>query len=1216
MVVLVACAAIFFIARTLAPQTLGEQARRVFEKQLGDHYADWDVSIRRGVYRPGIGLQFERIALTPKSRRVSELVPTTWLTEPAVTIDSITVFADVHPEKLFSEGSPLTTRRVVVEGFQANMTISHDGSLSLSGLWPPPQLGPICPRIEFHSATLNLNVAEQNDRPIQFRLADVTVDTLCGPSTNQREFVSDQRVLIRGESDVCGQFDVQVRHRDSQSGTTTTRAQSVVRQWHVDQTIVKRIQPWISRSPSLSKWLNKDVKFDVDGDLRMQATYQTPLPTRPNSPAILDYQVICDISDGMILDDRLGSDVRRIHGQLKCTPKRLELIDAGMNLGDARCSAAASVDLQVLQLSSDVFAVSTIHESSFVVPTDHSKWIVSVENADLSLTAENWHVDDRYRSLLSRSGKQLFDRFEPDGRISLQSRFKHAAPLATIRSREISTIPWAVQASVQCESVDITFDKFPYPVEELNGAIEIADGQIETKRLTGLAGGHRIHCAFRVPLKLSPDQVVSPEKSVLIQSEGAIPIDDALIAALTPKKESDSARDRDEVRPRRLGGAGDVDGQPWARGKSPRDVPGTPSGTPTGTRSTLEEFVRSLQPRGAVQLASALIQTDARGETSKQIDLRVTGGTLRYDKFAYPLYNVAGRIQVRNELVRLIGFTANNAGAAKIACDGLYQMSQSFPEKTPSELNMRFRVADLAMDQALRVSLPESTRTIWDALMPAGTLDQVDIQIHRSGNSPIDLSLNASQGNGGNTIPTDALANLTNHLTATQSITNPVTDEIRYIKPESTTLSIRPKAIPFRIDIVGGQVKYRDNEIEITNLRGRHDASRLIADGRCRPDANGRWRLSLDLHTGCKLIPDDELITALPDQMASAMRGLDLRGPLGLRGMTNIRLPDDTNPDPALDWDVIVQLEGNRISDVGPIHSLRGEIEIRGVKDGDLIRAAGTVAIDSLHAFGYQVAGIRGPFSIAGDFLRIGTLSFVGDPINGQPINDANGRPITATPLVGNVFGGLIDVSGTVALSSGDFDVGASLSNAKIATILAELGQTRSGMTGRLDMNSRLEGRLTDTDLLKGSGTGRLSGANLYELPLIVQTLNLLRITPTEAVAFTDGETEFAIFGENVQFNKLTLWGDLVALDGGGTLSRQEYLDLSFNTRVSPQNLFSKVLNPIRDTSYTFWTIEVTGPIGAPTIQRRALSGVSQTFENWFPGMVRSTTADTTKVAR
>lgn len=124
-----------------------------------------------------------------------------------------------------------------------------------------------------------------------------------------------------------------------------------------------------------------------------------------------------------------------------------------------------------------------------------------------------------------------------------------------------------------------------------------------------------------------------------------------------------------------------------------------------------------------IEWATATLETDAYGNSSRQFDFRVSGGTLRYDKFPYPLYNVEGRVQIKDDLVRMIGFTANNAGSAKVDCNGLYRIpNPAAAMKADSELNLRFQIADLSMDQSLRVSLPESTRHIWDSLSPGGTL--------------------------------------------------------------------------------------------------------------------------------------------------------------------------------------------------------------------------------------------------------------------------------------------------------------------------------------------------------------------------------------------------------------------------------------------------------------------------------------------------------------
>lgn len=1163
-VLVVVCLLIAFVVRTMAPQTLGEQARRVLEKQLAEHYRDWDVSIRRGVYRPGVGLQFEDITLSRSSseehsggaRSLTNRLIARWSAQPEIEIDRLTVVADIDARKLLDQRNPMATRRVVIDGVRANLRWQSNGNLSLAGLWPPPQLGPICPKIDLRQVTLNLVVekkssvgghappgrdSKKEDRPMQFRWSEISIENTCEIVTADSGY---RRITLHGESDLWKSCDVEISQTVSQGAVSQTEVESKIRALQVTDSLADRIATWLPHH------VPEGAQFDLTGDLGIRFKKHEAVDSPEGAqPASLDYEIDYVLTQGRYADPRLPNPIQQASGRITITPNQVQLFPSEARLGQAVCRVEGSTAMQVAfaDLSDHLGTPPRADVLSFSL--GESRVLARIRDSRFQFLAMDLRIDKSFRQLLPARTVRTFDRFQPVGQIDFVVHGFNPSVLAGSR--------WSVAADVQCEGVSVQFDKFPYPVESLSGRIRVADGRVDSRRLTGVAGGRPIHCEFNVPLKLDPNETVSPEKSVVIRSNGAVPIDNALVSALTPRESSATE-------------------------------------SPNASISKLESFVRSLQPRGGVELASASVETNAQGVTSRQFDMRVVGGTMRYERFAYPLYNVTGRIQVKDDLVRMIGFTANNAGAAKIACDGLYQMPS---EATTSELNLRFRVADIAMDHTLRVSLPESSRTIWEALTPAGTLDELDVQVHQMGKQAIELSLSAAHQNADRVNP--------------------------------NTLSIRPEAIPYRIDITSGNVDYRDGVVTIKELRGRHDASHLIADGVCRPDASGRWLLTLDLHSGCRLIPDEELIAALPEQMRWAMRGLDLRGPLGLRGETNILLAENPSMSPAINWDLILQLEGNRIADVGPIHSLRGEVMIRGIKSGDLLRAGGQLAIDSLHAYGLQVTALRGPFSILGDELRLGTLSAGVDPISGAPVQNASqtsAGQLTATthsadvsqqtPIIGKIFDGQLNVNGVVALSSGDFDVGVAMVNGQIATILAEMGQTRSGITGRFDMNTRLDGRLGDFDLLKGAGTARISGANIYELPLLVQVLNLLRITPTEDVAFTDAETEYSIFGADINFNRLSMWGDLVALDGSGTLSRLEHLDLSFNTKVSPQNMFSKVISPLRDNSYTFWTIEVDGPISAPTIQRHALGGVSRTLESWFPGMIRSTTANTSPLSR
>ncbi|MFG0267192.1 MAG: hypothetical protein ACF8AM_18890 [Rhodopirellula sp. JB055] len=887
------------------------------------------------------------------------------------------------------------------------------------------------------------------------------------------------------------------------------RVKTAIDGCYIDDAVIAKVRSRISN------WLPSNSSVSLLGDLSAEYTKQNDHD---------QFHLDLKLHDGNLNDPRLPSQIRQARGRIQITPTEIKLFPTQAQFGDALCTLRGSAAL--LRQSSTRFDLGA---------------------TDLHFTGEGLTLDRSLAEVLPSKLHTLWQKFQARGRLNLTAHATNPAPL---RSKA-----WDLQSKVDVRGVDVQFDKFPYPVEQLVGTIWIQDGFATAEQLTGRAGGQRLLCDFRVPVRIDPDAPKVHTKQIKIQTEGAVLIDDALITALTPRENRQSDSSASSM--------------------------GTASRAPTQMStsrsvSKVEQFVRSLRPRGAIEWATATLETDPRGNSSRQFDFGIAGGTLRYDKFPYPLYNVKGRVKIEDDLVRMIGFTANNAGSAKVECEGLYHIPTPNAGLSDSELNLRFKVADLSMDQSLRVSLPESTRHIWDSLSPGGTLDQLDVHIHQSGAEPLDLTLVANQ------------------------------IESEQVTPDS--LSLRPVAVPYRIDIVGGHVEYRDNQVRISNLRGRHDGSQMVADGTCTQHPSGRWLLAMDLHSGCRLVPDEELIAAMPEQVGKALRTLDLRGPISLRGKTNLLLANDDTSTPVIDWDLLLQLEGNRISDVGPVHSLRGEIQVQGVRDAEVLQAVGNIALDSMHAYGLQITSLRGPFSIANEQLRLGKNARLPSP-NPEP----NGSGV---PIVGALFGGKLSLSGSTLLSSGDFEIDASLANAQIATCLAEIGQHRTGITGRFDGDSHLEGRLGDLDLLKGNGRGSISGANLYQLPYLVQVLNLLRIKATEDVAFTNGETEFSIFGEDLNFNRLVLWGDLVALEGGGTLSRREHVDMSFNTRVSPQNLFSKVVNPLRDNRYTLWTIEVDGPIEAPTIRRKSLSGITQTMEDWFPGMVRSTTADGGNVNR
>ncbi len=725
----------------------------------------------------------------------------------------------------------------------------------------------------------------------------------------------------------------------------------------------------------------------------------------------------------------------------------------------------------------------------------------------LEFSATGLLVNDRLATALPPRQRAKWDRVQPHGRIDIvKARLVH-------KDGE-----WSAESTIQCKGVDVCLASFPYPVRQLVGKVEIRDGIATCRGMTGRAGGRRLQCGFQLPVSSS----VPGEQLVVIATDGPVAIDSTLIAAL-----------------------------------SPRAMP----------KSKLEDFVRSLQPRGAVHLERADFRTDASGNRSRSIKMNVTDGHLRYAHFPYPLYNVHGKIQVEDDLLTLSQFQGVNANAGQILCDGSYLMPRAASATVrarDSALHLRFQAAKTPMDESLRSSLPHSAQETWDAISPSGVLDHLNVVIaQRGSDKPLELDITAAENES-------------------EQVTN-------------RALSVQPSALPFRLDVTDGSVHYDGSKVVIESLRARHGGTRIAADGGCQRDPGGRWRFLLNIHSGSRLDPNAELIAALPDEMREAMHRLQLRGPVSIRGRTDTLLADADHPNASMDWDIVLQMEGNRIGDVGPVHSLRGELSIRGSRDDQGLRADGFVRLDSMHIDDLQLTSIRGPYSVRDDRLRLGGVS-TGETRTNQP-------PAPTASIQGRLFDGTIDLTGDMVLSAASFDVGITLQNGQVPTLLADVGQGRSELTGTFAGKLELEGILGTTDLLKGIGSAQVTGANLYQLPLLVQLLNLLRITPTEDVAFTDANVLFTIVEDQINFDDLKLWGDLVSLHGSGTMNWRQELDLAFSTRVSPKNAFAKILHPLGGQKYTLWDVDVRGPLGDPAVELRPLESVGQTLERIFPGM-------------
>lgn len=1062
-------AAAFLVIRSLAPQTLGETARRKFLSQLRDHYTGLSVTIGRGRFDPDVGIIFEDLRIAEPASSAFQ-----FRAQELVRVERMTIVANLHPEKLLEKKIPMTTRRVVLEGVEANVWLDAEGKASLDKLLPMPNLGPAAPVMQIRNAKVRLIGGDPQLRPVDIEIASGLIET----KTDAAGSV-ERKITLRGRSDFANNFVVQC---DMIAGSTDLRA--TIKNAHLDRDLFERLP---------SQWSDQ-LREARDLD----CVCDTSLSLFQSADGKRNYRLRTTLHEGRFSHPELPKPITHLRGVIACDPTGITIEASQGMIGDAVFRVSGKVD-------------------GFGWPAP----------ANLHVTARGLLLDDQLASAIPVSMRTNWDRLRPYGRIDVDADMVHADE------------KWTCDATVMCKGVDVRYDKFPYPVTQLVGRVDIRAGIAVSKQLDGRLGGTRMQCAFRLPIKKG----VTKKKTFVMETDSPIAIDSTLVSSLSPR------------------------------------------GSPT---TKLEAFVRSLSPRGSIHLVSAVIGTSEDGIPTRRMNVKIVDGHLRYEKFAYPLYNVDGTFEVEDDLVKLVGFRATNANAGLILCDGGYQMPSvsASPNSTPvpaapgtalatiesitdSHLALHFRASNVPMDNSLRSSIPKSTQNVWDAISPSGVLDELKVMITQHG-SRGDLNFD---------------------ITAKQNPTDQVT---------SRSLSLRPVSFPYRLDVTGGSVRFDGSQVIIDSIKARHDASIVSADGGCVQKQDGRWELLLNLHSGSRVNPDAELIAATPAQMREAMKSLQLRGPVGLRGQSRLLMSDDRHPEPVIDWNLVLQLEGNRIADVGPVHSMRGEVSVEGSRDELGLRASGDVRIDSMHVNDLQLTSIVGPFVIDGDQLTLGGGAI--DRTRRPTLLDL-AKIDSSASIRGELFGGTLRLDGEVLLSRASFDVDLAVSDAEVPTILAEFGYANSDLTGTFTGKTQLEGTLGTTELLKGGGAARVTGANLYQLPLIVTVLNQLRIKPTEAVAFTDGEVDFTLFGDSVTFSEMQLWGDLVALHGGGTLDRRRELDLTFNTRVSPQNTFTQIFRPLKSQKYTLWTIDVKGPIESPIIERRSLEAVGETFERLFPGV-------------
>lgn len=554
-------------------------------------------------------------------------------------------------------------------------------------------------------------------------------------------------------------------------------------------------------------------------------------------------------------------------------------------------------------------------------------------------------------------------------------------------------------------------------------------------------------------------------------------------------------------------------------------------------------IVRSLRPRGTLGV-QAQFEQSAGQQPTWHVLVGLNRCAISYEGFPYPLDNVRGAIEARNESWT-IGPLSGTNDTGHVTCQGTF-------DAAAEALALHFEGTHVPLEDELRDAHRDPRiRRLWDDLHPSGT---VHVDCHASfqrGQSAPDLTVR--------------------------------------LEPDPGQVSVQPRNFPYRVERLGGQMTYRDGSVELKRLSGWQGQTRLVqANGRCQFAPEGGWQLELRDLAIDRLELNRELVSRLPARLRDTLTPLDPNARVNVRGQVQLAADRGVQAPVTSAWRLDLDIHEGTLSSVTRLENMYGGLSLDGRYDGQKFHCGGELALDSLTCRGLQFTGIRGPLWIDSRRVLLGSVAAQAQG------GTSRRRPITADVSGGKLYGDF----GITLSSPPSYRVDARLVEADLSRTAREWLQGRQDLQGKLLAEVHLAGSDRGAHTLSGQGNLQLRQADVYQLPTMIRLLSVLSVKPPEKTAFTESDINFHIDAGHIYFDTIEFKGHAVSLRGRGEMNLETELALNFYAVVGREQLNLPLVGGVlRGASQQIMQIRVHGKLADPLIEREALPGVKRSLE-------------------
>ena len=557
-------------------------------------------------------------------------------------------------------------------------------------------------------------------------------------------------------------------------------------------------------------------------------------------------------------------------------------------------------------------------------------------------------------------------------------------------------------------------------------------------------------------------------------------------------------------------------------------------------KETPRQVIASLHPSGKFNLTHWRIDRPQAGvepQTSLRLDL--TDVRINYEHFPYALREIRGVIEAKGNEWAFSNLISG--GRRTIYGEGFLQ-----PAAEGHELWLKFTGQNVPLDDNLFYALQPPVQEAWKQLRPTGSVNLTAEVRHRVGQGKPSIGV--------------------------------------VVQPAPNS-SLRPVFFSYPMDDVSGTIAYNDGEITLHEVKAHDDTGAMMgANGKGYFSPDGGWEFTLNGLWADRRMVGSALLAALPPQLSRLVNQLRPNGFFSLHdGELTFRKPASAIATLETAWDV--QLESHR-SDLScgvELRNVTGAVQLVGRSDGQRCDSSGELDLETVTYQDVQFTNVRGPFWVDESQCHLGRYA-------------SNHTGQQARHLSGNVYGGAVAGDGWVHFGVlPQYGVEAALTGADLNRLIVERFGGRQTFQGKMDAQVMLKGEGSSMARLAGDGNVHIREANIYELPLLMGLLQVLRTGAPDKTAFNQSDIKFRIQGPHVYLDQIDFLGDVVDLYGYGETDFDQNIKLIFRGEFGPREYhIPLVKNIVGQMSQQVMQMYVDGTLTDPHVTKEAFPEISQ----------------------